>query len=86
MYKLKVLPSCEREIRRFVSKDRELKKALERKLKQILRNPEAFKPLRGLLAGLRRVHVKKSFVLIFKVEKDSVILVKFAHHDEAYKI
>jgi len=69
MYSLAYLPSCKDEIKKYTKKNKELRNALKAKLNKILTNPYQFKPLRGLLAGLRRVHILKSFV----------------HHDEAYK-
>ena len=37
---------------------------IEKKVKQIIEDPYRFKPLRGNMQGIRRVHIDKSFVLI----------------------
>ena len=42
-----------------------------------------FKNLRGNLKNYKRVHIG-SFVLIFKLEGDTIIFAKFCHHDDAY--
>ena len=42
-----------------------------------------FKNLRGNLKDYKRVHVG-SFVLMFKVEEDTIIFARFMHHDDAY--
>ena len=87
VYELSYYPGCEKEIKQLTKKNKELERALKAKIKAILKNPKRFKPLKKPLAGLRRVHVFKSFVLLYKLEstKKEVVLVKFAHHDEAYK-
>ena len=58
---------------------------LEKKIAEILENPDHYKPLRGEMKNKRRVHVG-SFVLIFEIneEEKSVIFLEFAHHNEAY--
>jgi len=57
--------------------------AIDKKILQIAEYPQHFKPLRGKMKGLRRVHFG-SYILIFKIEKDVVILVALDHHDFAY--
>ncbi len=56
------------------------------KIDQILAMPEHFKPLRGDLSGSRRVHVGKSFVLIydFDRQKNVVRILHYGHHDDVY--
>ena len=64
-----------------------LLKALQKKICQIASLDytaiQHFKNLRGNLKDYKRVHVG-SFVLIFKIEKNTIIFAKFVHHDEAY--
>ena len=68
-------------------KDLALFRAVQKKINQLARLDESainhFKNLRGNLRDYKRVHVG-SFVLIFKVEKDTIIFDRFMHHDEAY--
>ncbi len=66
-------------------KNRELKKAIDSKVKQILENPYRFKPMHKPLQGFRQVHIMKSFVLLYSIKEKSVVLIKFEHHDKAYK-
>jgi len=68
-------------------KDRQLYDALMKKISEILNDPHHYKPLKHDLKGFYRVHIEKSFVLIFSVEENSNI-VKFIdldHHDEIYR-
>ena len=58
---------------------------MKRKVQRILKDPERFKPLKWPMAGFRRVHVARVFVLVFRVVGKDVILVRFRHHDEVYE-
>ncbi len=71
----------------YAKKNNTLKKVLKNKIDEILENPNHYKPLKYGLAGERRVHILKSFVLKYCVDKErkSVMLLFFGHHDEAYK-
>lgn len=84
---LKYTDGVEDRIRKACSKNRELEKALSRKIASILENPEHFKPLKYELAGKRRVHIMKSFVLTYRanIHEGIVEIIDFGHHDEAYK-
>ena len=68
-------------------KDLVLFRALQKKICQIaqldIASIQHFKNLKGNLKDYKRVHVG-SFVLIFKVERETIIFSKFVHHDEAY--
>ena len=57
------------------------------KIEEIIQNPQHYKPLRYDLAGERRVHIMKSFVLKFEIHEDrkAVEFLFFGHHDEAYR-
>jgi len=85
-YSLEVLPSCKKEIDSLCSKNNVLREALHKKIKQVLENPRHFKPLRKPLQNRRRVHVLKSFVLIYELNEEEkiVTLAGFSHHDDAY--
>ena len=67
-----------------IKKDNLLLQRLEQKIVEILNEPEHYKPLRNVLKGKRRAHVG-SFVIIFEVIKEEVILYRFEHHDKVYK-
>lgn len=78
---------CENNIEKLCKKNPVLREALEKKMKEILQNPQHYKPLKYDLAGERRVHIMKSFVLKFEVHEDRKIVkfFFFGHHDEAYR-
>lgn len=79
-------PVCQRAINKATRKNPVLAKILNRKINEILINPHNYKPLRHDLAGERRVHIHKSFVLKFIINKQTktVTFIFFGHHDKAY--
>jgi len=87
MYYIEIKPSCQRDIEKLCKKNPVLREALERKMNEILENPQHYKPLRYDLAGERRAHIMKSFVLKFGIDEQKGIITFFffGHHDEAYR-
>ena len=87
MYNIEIKPSCQKDIDKLCRKNPVLREALERKMNEILLNPQHYKPLRYDFAGERRVHIMKSFVLKFEINENTktVVFLFFGHHDEAYK-
>ncbi|MFW5852768.1 MAG: type II toxin-antitoxin system mRNA interferase toxin, RelE/StbE family [Nanoarchaeota archaeon] len=53
---------------KLAKKNPKLLTVLNNKIKEILKNPFGYKPLRKPLTGFRRVHIEKHFVLIFHVD------------------
>ena len=86
-YGIEIKPSCKESILKLCKKNPVLEKAMSNKIEQILENPRHFKPLRHDLAGERRVHIMKSFVLKYEIDETSktVTFLFFGHHNEAYK-
>ena len=80
--------SFRKALRKLTAKNPEFRKAFENKLLQILDDPHRFKPLGNQLHGFRRVHLMRSFVLIYEIleSQNTVKLVKIEHHDDAYKV
>jgi len=86
-YNIEIHPKCKEEIHKLCKKNPVLEKSLKNKMKEILQNPQHYKPLRHDLAGERRVHIMKSFVLKYEINEETktVIFLFFGHHDEAYR-
>lgn len=87
MYTLAVRKSVDRILSKLAKKDPKRMRALERKVKQILEDPHRFKSLKAPMHHLRRVHVGKSFVLVYSIdERNKVVVIEdYAHHDEIYQ-
>lgn len=68
---------------RLKKKDPAMMQRLEKKAKEILANPEHYKPLGNVLKGNCRVHAGP-FVIIFEIKDETVIFKTFKHHDDSY--
>lgn len=78
-------------IKKLYAKDKKLFLELQKKINQIVScNKETinhYKNLRYGLSDYKRVHIGKSFVLLFSVDlqNNTVYFVKLDHHDKIYK-
>ena len=59
---------------------------IEKKIEEIKINPEHYKNLRKPMHHLKRVHIDKSFVIVFSVDKNKkhIIIEDYDHHDNIY--
>ena len=85
----KLSKNLERILSKLSKKDKVAYEQILKKIDEIINcnNPEAYKNLREPLQNFKRIHIKKSFVLVFSYDKQNN-LVKFAHydhHDNVYK-
>ncbi len=87
MYNYEIIPSLQRTLNKLSKKDKKTYEVVINKIKEILENPQHYKPLKYDLAGEKRVHIMKSFVLKFEIDEQNkvVTFIFFGHHDEAYK-
>ena len=85
MYELEKGEGFEKDVKNPLKKNKPLEDAMKKAIERILLNPEHFKPLKAPLQNTRRVYVLGSFVLVYEVKGNVVRLLRFAHHDEAYK-
>lgn len=85
-YFLEVKEPVEKIFEKIAKRDRAQSEAIQKVILRILENPHAFKPLHTPLQGQRRVHVIKSFVLVYSIDEPhkTVILERYKHHDEIY--
>jgi len=64
-------------------KDRATQDKIEKQIKKILKKPNVGKPLKHDLKRERTIYIKP-FRLIYTVQKDKLILLKFEHRDGVY--
>ena len=65
-------------------RDRAVQDKIEKQIKKIKDNPDFGKPLRYDLKGERTIYVKP-YRLLYKVEGDKLILLRFVHRNHAYE-
>jgi YafQ family addiction module toxin component len=85
VYELYIRPHLDSVFSKLSKKDPVTFSILSGKISEILANPFRFKPLRAPMQGRRRVHVGKSFVLVYSIRGLKVILEDFDHHDKIYQ-
>ena len=85
IYKLRIEDRLKRQLKKLYKKDRNLYEACMKKMEEVIKNPEHYKPLTNDLKGIRRVHLIKSFVLAFRIEENAVKFLDIDHHDKIYK-
>ena len=87
MYDFIIRPTVEKIFSKIAKKNPKQLEIIYRKIQEILRNPTHYKNLRKPLKHLRRVHVDRSFVLLFSVDElNKVVIIEyFDHHDKIYK-
>ena len=82
-YRIKFTPFFEKQLKKLKKKDKVLFERLTKKLKEIRKNPEHYKPLKNVLKGNRGAHLDP-FVIIFGVKEDLITVHYVKHHDQAY--
>jgi len=87
MYSIGFRKSVEKEFLKLGKKNPKQLEIILSKIEEIRENPHRYKNLRRPLQHLKRVHIDRSFVLVFSVdeEKGMVIIEDYDHHDRIYK-
>jgi len=73
----------EKSMKKLKKKDKIFFDQIQKKLIDLIQDPERYKTLGNVLAGYRRLHFGP-FVLIYKIEKNVVRIISLDHHDKAY--
>jgi len=73
----------EKSMKKLEKKDKLLFNQIQKKLIDIVQNPEHYKSLKNVLAGYKRIHLGP-FVLVFRIDGNVVRIILLDHHDKAY--
>ena len=84
-YSYKFSPQLDKELRKLKKKDPVMFKRVEKKVAEIVENPEPYKTLLHLHGKYKRVHLDP-YVLLFTVEGGTIEFLALEHHDKAYEI
>ena len=85
MYSLEVKEEADRIFRKLAKKNFKQLSIINKKIQDIRENPKHIhKFLRKPLQSFNRVHIDRSFVLIFKIihETKTVVIYYYSHHDD----
>jgi len=64
--------------------DKSLRVKLDKQIDKVIENPDVGKPLRYDMKGERTIYIKP-YRLIYKVEGETLFLLRFEHRKDAYK-
>jgi len=86
MYKLIVRKPVETIFFKLAKKNPKQLEIIDKKIEEIRQNPQRYKNLRKPLQHLKRIHIDKSFVMVFSVDESTktVIVEDYDHHDKIY--
>jgi len=82
-YSIEFSSTFEKSMKKLKKKDKVMHDQIQKKLIDLVENPDHFKPLRNILAGYRRIHFG-SFILIYKIDGDIIRIISLDHHDKSY--
>lgn len=87
MFDYELRKSVETIFFKLVKKKPKQLEIIYKKIEEIRLNPHRYKNLRSPLQHLKRVHIDKSFVLVFSIDETNKIVTieDYDHHDNIYK-
>jgi mRNA-degrading endonuclease YafQ of YafQ-DinJ toxin-antitoxin module len=77
-------------IKRLIKKDKKRLMILNKKIKEVINNDsetiDRYKNCKYDQKEYKRVHIDKSFILLFKVtkEKSHILFIKLGHHEDIF--
>ena len=85
-YYLELSRHVDRVFRKLSKRDKKRLEMAWKKIREIVDNPERFKPLRGEQFGSWRGHIDSSFVLTYEIDwaNKTVRILDLDHHDKIY--
>ena len=86
MYEYEFRKSVEKILKKLGKKNPKQLYIIGNKINEVILNPPHYKNLRKPLQHLKRVHIDKSFVLVFSVNENTktIIFEDYDHHDNIY--
>jgi YafQ family addiction module toxin component len=86
MYSYELRATVEKIFRKLSKKNPAQLLIVEKKIEEIRKNPQHYKNLRSPMQHLKRVHIDKSFVMVFSVDENGkhIVIEDFDHHDGVY--
>lgn len=89
MFSCEIKPNLRRILNKILKKDKITYEQVLKKIEEIINSPNKkhYKNLRHDMKEFKRVHIKGSFVLIFKVDEENELISfeDLQHHDKIYK-
>ncbi|MBN2458845.1 type II toxin-antitoxin system mRNA interferase toxin, RelE/StbE family [Candidatus Woesearchaeota archaeon] len=86
-YSLEISEEAYSKFKKLKKKNKKQLEIIDKKVEQARENPHHFKPLKGEMHGIYRVHIDKSFVLTYEIDEQrkAIRILDYEHHDKAYE-
>ena len=86
MYSYEMRKSVEKIVKKLAKKNPVQAHIIRAKITEIRKNPQHYKNLLAPMQHLKRVHIDKSFVMVYSVDenKKHIVIEDFDHHDNIY--
>ncbi len=86
MYDYELRRSVEKIFFKLAKKNPKQLEIIYKKIEEIRQNPHHYKNLRSPLQHLKRIHIDKSFVLVYSIDEQrkTIIIEDYDHHDNIY--
>jgi|SRR3989344_4208458 len=85
MYSYKYTKNLLKILQKLKNKNRKSFENVIAEIRKIRNDPTVGKPLTHRLKNFRRIHVNKSFVLVYQFRDDYIVFVDYDHHDNIYR-
>jgi len=89
MYEFEIEEKLHQQLKKLFKKDKKRYEIIWKKINEVINNSniDHYKNLKFPMNEFKRVHIDKSFVLIFKYDKinDKIKFYDLDHHDKIYK-
>ncbi len=86
MYSFDIKDSLDKKFSKIAKKNPKQLEIIYKKIEEVIQNPQHYKNLKSPMQHLKRVHINKSFILLFSVNEQGkkVIFEELDHHDNIY--
>ncbi|MBI2129206.1 hypothetical protein HYU07_03110 [Candidatus Woesearchaeota archaeon] len=86
MYSFDIKDSLDKKLSKISKKNPKQLEIIHKKIEEVIQNPQHYKNLKAPMQHLKRVHMDKSFILLFSVneQEKKVIFEELDHHDNIY--
>lgn len=86
MYSFDIKENLDKKLSKISNKNPKQLEIIYKKVEEVIKNPQHYKNLKSPMQHLKRVHIDKSFVLLFSVneQEKKVVFERIEHHDNIY--
>jgi len=84
IYNIEVSDELDKIFLKLSKKNKNQLRIIWKKIREIKTDPYHYKPLKGSMKGIWRVHIDKHFVLTYEIKNKTIRFLDYDHHDNIY--